>query len=254
MPRLHLFVEGSTEQVFASTLLGPHLANFDVWLDKPVLVAHAHKRGITHRGGGRHFAPMQNDIVRRLKEDARADVYFTTMIDLYALHNDFPGRSEAEKLRFDPYKRVESLEVAWQKETADSRFIPFIQLHEFEAYLFADVSKFVEFFDNTSSGIAELQRAAKSVDSPELIDDGQHTAPSKRIIDQFPAYESKKTTVGPQMAELIGLPSIREKCPHFDSWINRLERLGGGAGGVLLDQARYHLADGCGRRGSGCWR
>ena len=97
MPRLHLFAEGRTEQVFATQVLQPHLANFDVWLHNPMLVAHARKKGRTHRGGGRHFAPMQKDIVRLLKDDDGTDVYFTTMIDLYALYNDFPGRSEAEK-------------------------------------------------------------------------------------------------------------------------------------------------------------
>ena len=41
---------------------------------------------------------MQNDIERRLKEDHGADVHFTTVIDLYRLHRDFPGRDEADKL------------------------------------------------------------------------------------------------------------------------------------------------------------
>lgn len=227
MPDLQLFAEGSTEAAFASAVLIPHLAKFDVWLNKPVLVANARKKGITLRGGGRHFAPMQNDIVRRLKEDRRDDVYFTTMIDLYALHSDFPRRSEAEKLRFDPYQRVESLEAAWKEETLDSRFIPFIQLHEFETYLFADVSRLAE-FECHSTAIVVLQNVANSVTSPERIDDGQHTAPSKRIIAQFPDYKNQKTTIGPQMAEMIGLPAIRAKCPHFDAWVSRLERLGAG--------------------------
>lgn len=227
MPRLHMFVEGFTEQVFASTILIPHLANYKVWLQKPVLVAHAYRKGRAHRGGGRNFAPMQNDIVRRLKEDSGNDVYFTTMIDLYALHSDFPGRPEAEKLRFNPYRRVESLETAWKMATSDSRFIPFIQVHEFEAYLFADVSKFVN-FGCPRRAITPLQVVADNTKSPELIDDGQHTAPSKRIIAQFPDYKSQKTTIGPQMAKIIGLPAIREKCPHFDKWIGRLEGLGAG--------------------------
>lgn len=165
--------------------------------------------------------------MRRLKEDAGADVYFTTMIDLYALHSDFPGRSAAAKLHHDPYMRVGSLEAAWRKKTADDRFIPYIQLHEFEAYLFADASKFAE-FDCPHPAIAALQAAADGTDSPERIDDGQNTAPSKRIIDQFPAYKKLKTVVGPQMTELIGSRTIRKKCPHFDSWLSRLERLGDG--------------------------
>ena len=64
------------------------------------------------------------------------------------------------------------------------------------------------------------------VQFPELIDDGQHTAPSKRIIAQFPQYNDLKTTVGTQVAERIGLENIKSKCPHFKAWIDRLEKLG----------------------------
>ena len=225
MPRLHLFAEGLTELFFATRVLKPHLADFEVWLQNPCLVAHARKKGRTHRGGGRHFEPMQNDIVRRLKRDRNSDVYFTTMVDLYALYNDFPGRSEAENVRADPYKRVESLERSWQKVTADDRFIPYIQLHEFEAYLFADVSKFAE-MGMPSCAISALQNVVDKAKSPERIDDGQHTAPSKRIIAQFSKYKHLKTTRGPQIAGKIGLSAIRAKCPHFDTWIGRLEQLG----------------------------
>ena len=171
---------------------------------------------------------MQNDIDRRCKEDSGTDVYFTTMIDLYALHSDFPGLDESRDLRFDPYKRVTRLEGRWQEATGDNRFIPFIQLHEFEAYLFVNVAAFAEFFEHPERGIAKLEKMAGDLDSPELIDEGQNTAPSKRIIAEFPAYSRLKTSVGPQMAALIGLPTIRSKCPHFDSWLSRLERLGCG--------------------------
>ncbi len=227
MARLHFFVEGQTEQTFADTVLKPHLADFCVYMQKPVLIAHARKKGRIHRGGGRNFTAMQNDITRRLKEDSERDVFFTTMIDLYALHANFPGLEEAEKLRMDPYRRVEALEKSWLDETGDNRFIPFIQLHEFEAYLFSDVSRLALFFDNASSGIAALQKIVDDVQSPEQIDDGQHTAPSKRIIEQFPEYRDLKPTVGPQAAETIGLENIRSKCLHFKRWIERLEKLGG---------------------------
>ena len=98
-------------------------------------------------------------------------------------------------------------------------------MHEFEAYLYTEVGRFKEFFDNAGNGVRELQTVANSASSPELIDDGQHTAPSKRITAQFPTYERLKATVGPQMAKLIGLQKIRATCPHFDAWIRRLEQL-----------------------------
>ena len=225
MVRLHLFVEGQTEQTFADTVLKPHLATAGVYMSKPVLIAHARKKGRVHRGGGRNFTAMQNDIHRRLKQESGNDVFFTTMIDLYALHGNFPGLEAAERLRTDPYRRVEALENAWWSETSDKRFVPFIQLHEFETYLFSDVSQLAPYLDTPDAGIARLSRQVHEEGSPELINDGPDSSPSKRIIAQFPEYGALKPTAGPQIAERIGLKRIRSRCPHFSAWIERLERL-----------------------------
>ena len=148
------------------------------------------------------------------------------MIDLYAIHSDFPGIKESETLRHQPLERGHSLEESWRNETADNRFIPFIQVHEFEAYLFSDITKLPEFLTGPKRRVRELQQVADGFSTPEHIDDGQHSAPSKRIIAQYPEYEDRKTSVGPQMAECIGLPTIRSACPHFDRWLGRLEQLG----------------------------
>ena len=76
---------------------------------------------------------MKNDILRFLAQEKSNDVFFTTMIDLYAIPNDFPGLEAAEKLRHSPTKRVEALEQAFAQDISDWRFIPYIQLHEYEA-------------------------------------------------------------------------------------------------------------------------
>ena len=225
MARLYLFAEGRTEQTFADTVLKPHLAEYGVFMHGPILIAHAHKKHRTHRGGGRNFRAMQNDIVRLLKQEPKKDVFFTSMIDLYALHKGFPGAGEAERYRNDPYRRVEALEESWAKETNDPRFIPHIQLHEYEAYLFSKISILSRYYEGQERTIKKLAEVADGLDSPELIDDGPGTAPSKRIIGHLPRYESDKSTVGVQAAEQIGLPTIRRRCPHFDRWIDRLQRL-----------------------------
>jgi hypothetical protein len=59
-----------------------------------------------------------------------------------------------------------------------------------------------------------------------LIDDGEQTAPSKRIVEQFPDYEGRKPTAGPIIAAEIGLEAIRSKCRHFHEWLTKLEALG----------------------------
>ena len=228
MVRLYLFAEGPTEQTFATNMLRPHLANLGVCLQAAILIAHAKKKGVVHRGGGRKYLPMKNDILRFLTQEKASDVFFTTMIDLYAIHTEFPGLDEAEKLRHSPDKRVEALERAFADDIDDLRFIPYIQLHEYEAYLFSDPTQFGFFYDHHEKEISALKAIADGHDTPELINDGLHSAPSKRIIATLPDYEGAKSVVGPQVAELIGLDVIRGKCPHFGAWLSRLEQLGEG--------------------------
>jgi Domain of unknown function (DUF4276) len=225
MARLYLFAEGQTEQTFADTLIKPQLAQHDVFMHNPILIAHAKKKGLVHRGGGRKYVPMKEDIIRFLKQEKASDVFFTTMIDLYAIHPDFPGLAESESMRQDPLQRVEFLEQRFAEDIGDQRFIPYIQLHEYEAYLFADPTCFSYLDAERKQELRVLQSIANQYQTPELINDGQQTAPSKRIMAQFPDYERAKSTFGPQLAEHIGLQVIRSKCPHFNTWLSHLESL-----------------------------
>ncbi|MGB8699401.1 MAG: DUF4276 family protein [Thermosynechococcaceae cyanobacterium] len=225
MARLYLFAEGQTEQTFADILIKPHLSQHQVFMNNPVLIAHARKKGRVHRGGGRNYEPMKNDILRFLKQEKARDVFFTTMIDLYAIHPDFPGLDESKMLSQDPMNRVRFLEERFSADIGDHRFIPYIQLHEYEAYLFSDPTCFEYFYSDCATEIKALQSILDQYQTPELINDGQHTAPSKRIIAQFPGYRNAKAVDGPQLAERIGLQIIRSKCPHFDEWLTRLEAL-----------------------------
>jgi hypothetical protein len=225
MVRLYLFAEGQTEQTFADTLIKPHLAQHEVFMHYPRLIAHARKKGKVHRGGGRNYEPMKNDILRSLKEDSNPDAFFTTMIDLYAIAPDFPGLTEAESKRQNPVQRVEFLEQRFADDISDPRFIPYIQLHEYEAYLFADPTCFEYLDARRTKEIEALKAIANQYETPELINDGQQTAPSKRIIARFPDYEKAKPAFAPQLAERIGLQIIRSRCPHFNTWLSQLESL-----------------------------
>lgn len=224
--RLYLFAEGQTEQTFAAAVLGPYLGKKGVYLQNPVLIAHARKQGKTLRGGGQNYVEMKDDILRFLSQENGGDVFFTTMIDLYAIHPGFPGLRQAERMRLQPEKRVEFLEQSFAEDIGDRRFVPYIQLHEFEAYLFSNPKWFGYFYERHESQIAVLQAIADMYSTPELIDDGPHSAPSKRIIAQLPDYKDAKSAIGPQVAQLIGLDVIRSKCPHFSNWVTKLEKLG----------------------------
>ena len=147
------------------------------------------------------------------------------MIDLYAIAPDFPGLTESESLHQNPIKRVELLEQRFAEDISDYRFIPYIQLHEYEAYLFAAPTCFEYLDAGCTKEIEALQAIANQYETPELINDGQQTATSKRIIARFPDYEKAKPAFAPQLAERIGLEVIQSRCPHFNTWLLRLESL-----------------------------
>jgi hypothetical protein len=95
----------------------------------------------------------------------------------------------------------------------------------FETILFAKPESFRIAFHDCDHAIEELKKIAGSFPTIEHIDDGRTTAPSRRIISLIPAYKDRKTSAGPDIAEYTGLETIREKCPHFDAWLTRLEAL-----------------------------
>ena len=177
-----------------------------------------------YRGGLRHYARARRDVILWVKEDQDPNAFFTTMIDLYALPTDFPGYAEA-KVQRDPYLRVKMLEQAFYDDVGDRRFLPYLQLHEFEALLLADAHKLDLGCPGRAAEARTLAEEAAADASPELINDGSETAPSKRIIRLIPEYDGLKTSAGPLVAQKIGLPLLRSKCPHFGEWLRKLEEL-----------------------------
>ena len=221
MKRLHFTVEGPTEEVFVKDVLVGHLASFEVFADARS-VKSGRKHGLTIRGGLSNYQKVKDDLTRWLKEDSGEDVAFTTMFDYYQLPNDFPGYAASFSLP-DPYEKVELCERAFANDIGDNRFIPYIQLHEFEALLFSDIDKLVLLFPDKTKEVGLLKEVLGAVGNPELIDNGFETAPSKRIINRIPQYD--KTVVGPMVAQNIGLDTLRRLCRHFGEWIIKLEQL-----------------------------
>ena len=146
MIRLHIIAEGQTEEEFVKTILAEHLANFNVITDVHCVTTKRTKTQV-HRGGLVSYEKAQKDISLWLKQEKGKDVRFTTMFDLYALPNDFPQFDEAKRIS-DPYQKVEKLETALADNINDYRFIPYIQLHEFEALILTDPSKLYHFSKN----------------------------------------------------------------------------------------------------------
>jgi hypothetical protein len=227
MIRLYMYVEGQTEQQYAETVLRAHLARHDVFVAGAILAATKRRRGVIQRGGGRHFLPMRNDLSRLLREHKQSDVRFTTMFDLYALYTDFPGTDEANMQKHIPHERVKTLENALALEMNDARLVPYIQLYEFETILYCELDAFEIYYGPRRKELEALAAdAGNLLETPEMIDDGRESAPSKRIARQFPDYPDAKPRAPVDIATMIDLSVVRSKCPHFNKWLTALEKLG----------------------------
>jgi hypothetical protein len=226
---LVVFCEGQTEQGFCNLLLQRHLFPNGEGIVYTLPVGEKDHRHIYGLGRNRNYhgaKGLRSFISNTINSRKGKSVYFTTLFDLYALPNDFPGKDTVVKNPTNPTNYVLALENAFHDDFENHRrLIPYLQLHEYETMLFANPSAFRKSFENCEEQILKLTEIAGSYDSIEHINDGHQTAPSKRIIEILPEYGGRKSTAGPDLADFIGLTTIRAKCPHVDSWINRLEEL-----------------------------
>lgn len=222
--RLNVVVEGQTEETFVKEVLGPHLNGFSVAVSVR-MVGHRGRQSRKYKGGLRQFAPLADDLRRWMREDWSPDVRFSTMVDLYAYPGDAPGFEGACGLA--PRDRIVALETALADTVGNRRFIPYIQLHEFETLLFSDLERWAVQFPGRDDAIQKLKEDVAQFQDVELINDGSETAPSRRILKFLPEYQ--KVVSGSVLAIEIGITSIRNACPHFDSWVSKLEKLSQGA-------------------------
>ena len=228
MTRLHVVVEGQTEEVFVNTVLVEHLAPMGVFVDARC-VETSRSRVKINRGGLPDFKRAHGDVLRWMKEDQNPDAHFTTMFDLFRLPANFPNFDEAKRM-VDPVDRVACLERGLGEAFGHQEFTPYIQLHEFEALLLSHPERFVSAFPHRGNEVRNLATITAGFTSPELINDGAETAPSKRVIREIPEYAHRKASAGPLIASKIGLVVMREKCPHFNAWLERIEGLSGQRG------------------------
>ena len=229
---LYMLVEGDTEERFATQVLAPHLIGFDVYADASKVITRGRRGRPEAQGGGRTYRAWKNDLTTWIKQHShRADVWFTTMLDLYGLGAFSDGFPEFETCSagHDAHERAAKLEEAWARDINFHRFLPHLQLHEFETLLLVDVTVLKHQFIEQAQRVDRLaEEIAASGKPPEEINDGQDTAPSKRIIRHLPQYDRQKADVGAWAAREIGLPRLREACPHFGAWLSKLEKLGDG--------------------------
>ncbi|MFK8104442.1 MAG: DUF4276 family protein [Saprospiraceae bacterium] len=217
MKKLIIICEGPTERAFCNKLLRNYFLSRDISLNAPLITK--------SDGGIVHWDSLKKQINNDLKKNKN---YVTTFIDYYGIPDrfEYPGW-KAAKLILDKEERMNFLETEMAAEIDEKyryRFIPYFQLHEFEALLFNNIEVFEQQFNSDEIlDKEELIAVLNDFPNPEMINNNIQTTPSKRLEKLILGYN--KTLFGEILSEAIGLKAIRKKCPRFNQWISKLESI-----------------------------
>ena len=215
MKRLIIVCEGPTEQSFCQNVLSQYFQTKGIVVEAPT-IKHSH-------GGIVPWETLKRQLVEHLHE---GNAIVTMLIDFYRIKDSyqFPGWKEAKTIA-DSQDKMNGLFQDMLNDMPKylrSRFVPYIQLHEFEGLLFSEISAFKNNFMPAECDFDAIQSAIDEFETPEDINNKPETAPSSRLMAAVVGYN--KVVYGSILAEETGLSTIRNRCPLFNSWIERIER------------------------------
>lgn len=209
--RLHVLVEGQTEENVHRDLLQPYFESLGWSVSHSLIKTKRTAVGSDFGGGITSWNQVERD-VRLLLGDTSLTV-LTTLFDYYAFPADSPGMST--RPISDPYESVAHVEKAIAARFNDSRFRPHLVLHELEAWVFAAADQLAELLGDEVGD--KLKHDVAVAGGAELVNDAPETAPSKRLLRYSPGYS--KTLDGPLALIGCGLPKLRAMCPRLDGWL-----------------------------------
>ncbi len=219
---LNILCEGQSEQTFALKVLKSYLLPKDIIVKTNLLITN-HK--LNAQGGIINYHQVKRDLRNMMlaaKDTSYEKNFFTTMFDLYALPSDFPGFSGTQT---EPYTRVADIEEAFGADINYFRFIPYIELHEFETLVLCNLQKVGQTYPNAKKQINELdeQWRKETRGNVELVNSSRETAPSKRLIKALEGYYNyDKKLMAVNATKDIGIDALRAQCKHFNQWIEKI--------------------------------
>ena len=199
MAKWAIICEGKTERQFADQLLAPHFDAFGIGID-------AIEIGVECKqpGGNVSFDRVCHDLELLL---GGHDIV-TTLIDFFRLGAGWSGKTLI-KPGMTSSEQAETVEAAALMDAQNrlpylnvgKRFIPNVLMHEYEGLLFTTPAAIVE-ITRAYSSLESLMQVLESFPSPEDINTGEATAPSKRLANLGANYG--KIAHGARIAARIG--------------------------------------------------
>lgn len=218
MRGLYILGEGPTEEQFVNEVLRNYFIRKGIYDVRCILMPTS--KG--NKGGDISFDRLKFNAEKLLKNEN--DIIVTSLIDFFRLKSSFPNLNEANKMfPHDKIQRVNFIEEKISEKINSDRFIPYIQLHEFEGLLFSSNDGFDFLPDIPDENRVKLEQAVNIHANPELLNDGALTAPSKRLERLIPGYQ--KTLHGPLIAEIVTIEKMLERCSRFRNWLEVLTQM-----------------------------
>lgn len=214
MKRIGIIVEGQTEQEFVSSILAPYLYAQGVGLVFPIRV----RTSAMGRGGFVNYEHLKNDILRVLSSKD-SNLVVSMFVDYFRIPKKYMPGYEKWKDEQNHFRQVAMMETEIGNDIADRRFVPYIQMHEFEALLFSSNAG-VEKYWPSQEKCQQVAKVMASFDNPECINTSPKGAPSKRLLAISPDYQ--KVLDGNIFALEIGVETILSQCPRFAAWVQQL--------------------------------
>jgi hypothetical protein len=215
MRAIYILCEGQTEEEFVNSIMRPYFNSYDIYDVRPILMSTSKE----HKGGDVKYDRLKFNIDKLLKREN--DILVTTFIDFFRLKTDFPNFQEALRIQ-NKIERVNFLEQSLANKVNNPRFVPYIQLHEFEGLLFAANDGFEFLPDIKHANLNSLLVAVNEKENPEELNDGELTAPSKRLEQLIPGFDKNKPFYGGLIAEVNTINPVLERCVRFKTWVETL--------------------------------
>lgn len=224
MKRLVIYCEGQTEEMFVERLLRTHLFHYGVKVENPILAATSLTPG-GQRGGFVNWNAIEFDLRTEFASDSDPNLRFSTLLDTYAMPAPIlqlagftgPVTSVSD---------VEAVERSIEGVFNEPRFKAYLQRHEFEALLLADLDALEKVFYRHRLGIQQLRAQVAGFSGPEEINNGPTTHPSARLAAAITGYENLKASNAYWVLAETGLDVARATCPRFDIWLRNWEEWG----------------------------
>lgn len=218
MRDLYIIVEGETEEEFVKRLLMPYLYSRGLACHIQAILVFVSGGGHGH-SNTEHFLNTIEPVLY-----LRGEPVITSLLDFFRFPRKQASFAACAALAIAVAQAdclQDALFTAVQGIRPYRHFLPYVQLHEFEALLFADAAGHALHHPRIAADVAAVIAAHPA---PEDINSRPEWAPSKRLESIYQSHHQtyRKGADAVDVAELIGMERLLERCPRFSAWVECL--------------------------------